>query len=159
MNNENKLLKKVKEYIRLNRPYVIFVCCVFIFMLYANDKFRATFTSIAQMCTGIGAIIALYGNIRQINRQNVLDEERIEIKRRRKVFVAIIDEYFVVERNENVDEDRIDYAVKKHNINRAIFDKMYNLYEDICRRNQSKFEISNNVYHGQYDDELEICFA
>ena len=158
MNDGNKFFKKLKEYFRLNKPFFIFIFCVFLFMMYANDKFRATFTSIAQMCTGIGAIIALYSNIRQIDRQNLLDEERIAIKRRRKIFVSIIDEYLSANDDKNVNVGRIDFIIKKHNINKAIFDKICVLYKEIERRNRPKFEMSNNVYHGQYDDELEMCF-
>lgn len=159
MNNENKTLVKVKEYIRLNKPFFIFICSIFIFILYANDRFRATFTSIAQICTGIGAIIALYSNIRQIDRQNILDEERIKIKRRRKIFISIIDEFFSIhddkKHSHSITQSTI---VNKHNINNDIFKKLQLLYNDISKQKQKTFDLSNNIYHGQYDDELEQCF-
>ena len=157
MNNENKTLVKVKEYIRLNKPFFIFICSIFIFILYANDRFRATFTSVAQICTGIGAIVALLANLKQIERQNKLEEERIKIKWRRRIFVAVINEYFY---NKNIKKSSslLEEIAEKHNISINSIKKMQLIYQEIEKQKFSIFEVSNNIYHGQYDDELEECF-
>lgn len=157
MYKELKYFDKFKETIRTNKPFVFFVCLVFVFILYANDKFRATFTSVAQICTGIGAIVALFANVRQIDRQNKIEEERINVKWRRKVFVSIINEYFY---NKNIKKSSslLEEIADKHNISVKTIKKMQLVYNEIEKQDFSIFELSNNIYHGQYDDELEGCF-
>ena len=158
MHKEPKLFDRLKETIRTNKPFVFFVCFVFVFILYANDRFRATFTSVAQICTGIGAIVALLANLKQIERQNKLEEERIKIKWRRRIFVAVINEYFY---NKNIKKSSslLEEIAEKHNITINSIKKMQLIYQEIEKQKFSIFEISNNIYHGQYDDELEECFA
>ena len=158
MHKEPKLFDRLKEIIRTNKPFVFFVCFVFVFILYANDRFRATFTSVAQICTGIGAIVALLANLKQIERQNKLEEERIKIKWRRRIFVAVINEYFY---NKNIKKSSslLEEIAEKHNISVNSIKKMQLMYSEIEKQGFRLFDLSNNIYHGQYDDELEECFA
>ena len=157
MHKEPKLFDKLKETIRTNKPFIFFVCFVFIFILYTDDRFRATFTSVAQICTGIGAIVALLANLKQIERQNKLEEERIKIKWRRRIFVAIINEY-LYKQNIKTTLPKITELADKHNISVNSIKKMQLIYQEIEKQKFSIFEVSNNIYHGQYDDELEECF-
>lgn len=157
MHKEQKSFDKFKDAIRTHKPFVFFVCFVFIFILYTNDRFRTTFTSVAQICTGIGAIVALFANVRQIDRQNTLEEEKINVKWRRRIFVTIINEYFY---NKNIKKlpSLLEEVAEKHNISIKSIKKMQSVYKEIEKQDFSVFELSNNIYHGQYDDELEECF-
>ena len=81
MANENvKLLEKVKEFYRAHKPSVVFFAILLVIFLYKNDNFRSTFTSIAQICTAVGAIVALVNNINILEKQNQLQEYQIKIK-------------------------------------------------------------------------------
>ena len=157
MYKELKFFDKFKEIIRTNKPFLFFVCLVFIFILYANDKFRVTFTSVAQICTGIGAMVALFANVRQIDRQNKLEEEKIRVKWRRRIFVSIINEYFY-NKNAKKSSSLLEDIAEKHNISVKSIKKMQSIYKETEKQDFSIFELSNNIYHGQYDDELEECF-
>ena len=138
MHKEPKLFDKLKETIRTNKPFIFFVCFVFIFILYTDDRFRATFTSVAQICTGIGAIVALLANLKQIERQNKLEEERIKIKWRRRIFVAIINEY--LDLFNDLTEEEIESV---HEIIRIYY--LRNKYIYLFNGEKSNFKITNPI--------------
>ena len=154
-------LEKVKEFYRLHKPFIITILILLFILLYANDKFRATFTSLAQICTGIGAIVALWNNLTQLQKQNQLQEEHLRIKKYRKEFVKFAEWMFNTEGihcravfNDTFwNKWQTEYNSKnENNENAKQFDE---LYFQIMQKYKSIFELTNIIYRGQYDDELK----
>ena len=159
---DDKLFDKIKEFYRIHKPSIIAISVLLFVLLYANDKFRATFTSLAQICTGIGAIVALWNNLQQLQKQNQLQEEHLRIKKYRKEFVKFaewMDNAQGIRGNAVFnrifwDEWTIEFSKtdKYDNSNAKDFDV---LYFQLLEKYKSIFELTNVIYRGQYDDELK----
>ena len=164
---DDKLFEKIKEFYRLHKPSIIAISVLLFILLYANDKFRATFTSLAQICTGIGAIVALWNNLTQLQKQNQLQEEHLRIKKYRKEFVK-----FAEWLNNTYGYDNIGFRrnvecppyqpiifemveMEKNKYNDKNAEQFIELYFQIMEKYKNIFELTNIIYRGQYDDELK----
>ena len=134
MTSENvKLLEKIKEFYRAHKPSVVFFAILLVIFLYKNDNFRSTFTSIAQICTAVGAIVALVNNINILEKQNQLQEYQIKIKKYRHNFV------------EQIELNKIS--------KNPLYIRLLNISND------NKNVLINDIYNGKYDNELEEFYS
>ena len=136
MISENvKLWEKVKEFYRAHKPSVVFFAILLVIFLYKNDNFRSTFTSIAQICTAVGAIVALVNNINLLEKQNQLQEYQIKIKKYRSDFVKKIEVNKIPKAE---DETYLRLLKVSSNVKEILI---------------------NDIYNGKYDNELEELYS
>lgn len=157
---DDKLFEKIKEFYRLHKPSIIAISVLLFILLYANDKFRATFTSLAQICTGIGAIVALWNNLTQLQKQNQLQEEHLRIKKYRKEFVKFAEYIYNNYHNPNCAyngyyHDQLISNVRTRERNNKNMEQFAELFFQIMKKYNDIFELTNIIYRGQYDDELK----